>query len=112
MDPKEQAFVALGASKEFELGKFFCTIIVGTAGFLLTAEKMNQTPDWTGLLLFGLAFLFAAMVVAVYMTLVSPFTPPSLLTKLIAKIDPRAWTCFWLWLIGTALGAAAVLPSS
>jgi hypothetical protein len=112
MSPREEAVLMLAASKEFELGKFFFGVATATIGFLLTAEKMNATPEWTGLLVFGLVLIVLAMIVAVYMTLVSPFTASTnFFTKFLAKVDPKAWTCFLLWLIGTAVGVAAVLPS-
>ena len=113
LNPKEAAILVLAASKEFELGRFFFTVITATVGFLLTAEKMNTTPEWKGLLLVGLGILVLAMIVAVYMTLVSPAETMSTnrFTKLLARLDFRAWGCFWLWVLGTAIGCFAVLPN-
>jgi hypothetical protein len=101
----------LTIAKLYDLGKFFFTVGTSTMAFLFTAEKINPVATWSN----GLGWSFMVLVIASLFALAmviaaAPHTKPGF-DKI--KDWPTASVIAWFgaWVLGTALGVRAVLPS-
>ena len=98
----------------YELGRFFFSVSVGTAGVLAAIEKLNASPTFDLLLLCCMLLLLASTLVALYIA-----TPA--MREVGGSTDPRqayiaqakwsriqVWLWFAFWLSGTIVGGLAV----
>jgi hypothetical protein len=103
-----------GPKQGYDLGKFFFSVSAGTIGALATIEKLNPTAVMDRPMLFGLALLFASVIVSLNLarprkhSLGGEVDLLTLYEKQIASVRSHMWVWTVLWLIGTLVGGYAV----
>src|SRR5262249_48000847 len=98
----------------YELGRFFFSVSVGTAGALAAIEKLSAQPAFDTVLFSSMVILLGSMLVALHLA-----TPKmrdvggttDLREEYISRaklLKIKVWLWFALWLIGTVVGGIAV----
>jgi hypothetical protein len=104
-----------GASRGYDLGKFFFSVSAATIGVLATIETLSSSAKVDILLITSIIILFLSSILAIEMVLPSIQSvggESDLLDdyhRRVVSTIRRVWLWVILWLIGTIMGGYAVL---